>query len=161
LNKPDKIFVDAMVWIGAFDDSHENHMYAKEKLSKYLDGASPKSIILSDYVFNETLSYITRRQKDRQKTPIPKEKRERFVRRMVNDVYNSSYVKIIPVKEEHVAIGLELMKKYPGLTASLTDWTSLILMEENQIPVILTFDKDIGDAIRSVAAFKDIKVWTY
>ncbi|MGH9858219.1 MAG: PIN domain-containing protein, partial [Acidobacteriota bacterium] len=110
MNKPDKIFVDAMVWIGAFDDTHENHVYAKEKLCKYLDGASPKSIVISDYVFNETLSYITRRQKDRQKPPISKEKRQQFVNLMIRDVYNSSYVKIIPVKEEHIASGLELMK---------------------------------------------------
>ena len=150
-----------MVWIGAFDDAHENHAYASDKLCKYLNGARPKSIIISDYVFNETLSYITRGQKDRDKPPISKGKREQFVNLMVRDVYNSSYVKIIPVAKEHVATALELMKKYPQLTASLTDWTSLVIMLENQIPVILTFDDDIRAITKSVTSFSKIKVWSY
>lgn len=150
-----------MVWIEALDKDHENHYRANETLCKYLAGAKPKSIILSDYVFNETLSYITRRQKDRDRPPIPKEKRQQFVKLMVSSVYNSAYVKILPVAKADVGTGLHFMQIYPHLTASLTDWTSLILIEQNQIPVILTFDEDIREITRSVAAFKNIKVWKF
>lgn len=155
-----KVFVDAMVWIAAFDKDHEDHQYANQTLTKYVGRNQNNSIFLSDYVFNETLSYITRRQKDRAR-PISKENRQKFVSLMNTDVYNSRFVKILKVTEEHIGTGMTFMKNNPHLTASLTDWTSLLLMEENQIRFILTFDKDIVDILNSITPFKNMKVWKY
>lgn len=47
------------------------------------------------------------------------------------------------------------LRKYPSLVATLTDWTSLVLMNNNRIRIVLSFDSDF-DRVKALPEFSGI-----
>jgi predicted nucleic acid-binding protein len=145
-----------MIWIAALDPKHDNHGQAIQILKKLHTNKAISSIVLSDYVFSETLSYITRRQKNRKCTEV---EREQFVNTAYKLVYDSRHVKILKVSIVDVGTAFEHMRKNPAILASLSDWVSLILMVNRKIPVIQTLDQDFKMMITQIPEFNGLQVW--
>jgi predicted nucleic acid-binding protein len=158
LNNFHKIYVDAMVWIAAFDNKHCGFIGANQILRKLLRPYDMKMLFLSDHVLSEIFGYITSLQK---KQEYVKEDRVEFVRKCSESLFDSKYVKILNVEEEDVGTGIRYIREYPHILASLSDWLSLILMVKNKIPVIQTFDRDFNAIINQISDFNELKVWKY
>ena len=114
-----RVYIDATIWIAAFDTSDPKHGQARNILDRLLDKPEHKSLFLSDYVFSEILSHITSKQKRRN---ISIDKRVEFIELVYESVYHSRFVEIIKVSEADVGTAIEYMRQYSDKTASLTDW---------------------------------------
>jgi predicted nucleic acid-binding protein len=145
-----------MIWIAVLDPQHENHNQANQILKKLLNNKGASPIVLSDYVFSEIMSYITRRQKKKKCTQT---EREKFVNQVYTSIYYSRYVKILKVSEVDIGTSFEYMRKNPSIVASLSDWLSLILMVRHTIPVIQTLDQDFGTIVSQIPEFNGLQVW--
>lgn len=151
----ERVYVDSVVWIGAFDSKDKRHVQSKNILNRLLNIGRKNSLFLSDYVFSEVLSHITSRQKYQGYT---EESRKRYVNDVYESIYNSRYVKILKVSELNLGTALIYMINRTHLIASLTDWSSLILMIENNISKIATLDPDFMKIINEISEFKHIEV---
>ena len=150
-----RVYIDAVIWIAAFDTSDPKHGQASNILDRLLDKPEHKSLFLSDYVFSEILSHITSKQK---RGNISMDKRVEFIELVYESIYHSRFVEFIKVSAADVGTAIEYMRQYSDKTASLTDWLSLILMINNNIPVLHTFDRDFANITKTVDSFKRINV---
>jgi predicted nucleic acid-binding protein len=144
-----------MVWIGALDSKDTKHTQSKLILKRLLKADRRDSLVLSDYTFNEVLRYITTKQKYKKYT---EEKREEYVKGVFESIYNSKYVKILKVSESNLGTAFSYMISKRHLVASLTDWLSLILMVENKIPMLASFDSDFKKIVSEISEFNNIKI---
>ncbi|MFZ0510803.1 MAG: PIN domain-containing protein [Candidatus Nitrosopolaris sp.] len=152
-----QIYVDAMIWIAAFDPAHTAHIRATQILQRISHPYNSNRLFLSDHVLSEIFAYVTRKQKNEGYT---EDQRVNFVTDSYDGIYNARNVKILYVKDTNMGTGIEYIKQYPKIPASLSDWLSLILMVEYDIRVIQTFDRDFRKVTNQVPSFRHIKIWT-
>jgi predicted nucleic acid-binding protein len=157
LIQPSRIYVDAMIWIAAFDSIHDKYCDATQILRRISQPYNGNTLFLSDHVLGEVFGYITHKQKYEGYT---ENQRVTFVTNSLDGTYNARNVKVLHVTEKDLGTGIEYMKRYPKIPASLSDWLSLILMCEHGIHVIQTFDRDFTKLTNQVPQFKHIKIWT-
>jgi predicted nucleic acid-binding protein len=143
-----------MIWIGAVDASDKQHIVSN-KILKSLLPSEVNQLFLSDYIFNELINNITNKQKRKN---ITKDERRDIVNRIFASIYNSRYVTILKISALHIGTALDYMLQYPDTFSSLTDWLSLILMNENEISVIKTLDPDFKTITQLLPEFKQIQV---
>lgn len=99
----------------------------------------------------------TRRQKQKKK-PYTQQGRRNFVRQVYDLIYKSRYVRISTTSEIDRGTAFDYVDKNPDITASLTDWLSLMIMTKNNIPVIQTFDEDFKTITSQITEFNGIQV---
>jgi predicted nucleic acid-binding protein len=146
-----------MIWIAAFDSTHYRYFDATQILQRISQPYNGNTLFLSDHVLGEIFAYVTRKQKNEEYT---ENQRVTFVTNGLDGIYNARNVKVLYVTEKDLGTGIEYMKQYPNVPASLSDWLSLILMLEHDIRVIQTFDRDFMKVTNQVPKFKHIKIWT-
>lgn len=148
-----------MIWIGAVDSKDKQYRVSNKILKNLLPSTtneeSANQLFLSDYVFNELINNITNKQKNRR---VTNNEREKIMKRILEMIYKSRYVTILKITGSHIGTALNYMQSHPTTFSSLTDWLSLILMNENEIPVIKTLDPDFKRVTQLIPEFKQIQV---
>jgi predicted nucleic acid-binding protein len=152
-----RIYVDAMIWISAFDSKHDRHTHATQILQRISQPSNDNTLFLSDHVLTEIFAYITHKQK---REGYTENQRVKFVTNSYDGVFNARNVKVLYVTEKDLGTGIEYIRQYPKIPASLCDWLSLILMLEHDIRVIQTFDRDFTKVTSQIPTFRHIKIWT-
>ncbi len=118
-------FVDTNVLFSYFDKNEKNHFKAR-KIIRLIDDNSKHTYFYSDYVFDEILTLVRKRQGVN-------------VSNRVLDVLIDSNLKLLKLNEAHLNVALEIFRKYGGL--SFTDSTIVALMLDKEIKEIYSFDK--------------------
>jgi predicted nucleic acid-binding protein len=143
-----------MIWIAVFDDKHRQHFQSSRILRSLLNTRFHNELYLSSYVLSEVLAYITYLQKRRERN---EDEREHFFELCSNTILDSRYVNILYATETQIGSAIQFIRKYPTIPASLSDWLSLVLMVENNIQAIQSFDKDFVSMIKIDGQFSGIK----
>jgi predicted nucleic acid-binding protein len=146
-----------MIWISAFDSKHDKYTHATQILHRISRPYNGNTLYLSDHVLAEIFAYITYKQK---REGYTENQRVKFVTNSYDGIYNARNVKVLYVTEKVLGTGIEYIRQYPKIPASLSDWLSLILMLEHDIGVIQTFDRDFRKVTSQIPMFRQIKIWT-
>ena len=131
------IFLDTSFLVALEVETDQNHIKAVEVRDKIIEGNFGNAII-SDYVFDETLTATLQKTRDLEKAVIVGE-----------NLRNS--LEIINLEPEILEEAWNLFKYQKQTIFSFTDCTILVIMRGNAIKNIATFDKDF-------LRIKDIKV---
>lgn len=121
----EKVFIDSGFWIALLDQKDQNHLIAETSLHPLL---KDYSIVLSDFIIFETLTYLN--------CSI---KRHDLALSFLNKT-ESQGISVLIVDEMVKTEGIKWFKKYSDKYLSITDCTSFVLMEENQIRLYAGFD---------------------
>jgi len=127
---PDSLFIDTWGWIALYNKREPRHKEATAFYRKFrLQGGK---IYTSDYVLDETFTLLFKRIHG---------KAAADALRLINLACTQGYVDIVPVStqlfERAIQFRLKLHDK-PGI--SFTDLTSMLVMKEQGISLILTED---------------------
>jgi predicted nucleic acid-binding protein len=120
------IFLDTgyIIALEASDDQH--HQAAQRHWRAFL--SSKPRLITTSYVFDEVVSFFTRRGRHAKAVEIG------------NRLRDSISVELIHVEEVLFEEGWRYFKRSADKAYSLTDCISFVLMERREISVALTFD---------------------
>jgi len=136
-------FIDTNIFVAALNKKDKNHQKGKDILIKAFKKF--QWLHTSDYILNECLTVAWARTKN-----------TNLVQQLDNLIQASEKIQILKVDETTFATAKSYMRKYPNIIPTLTDWTTLVLMQDNKIPEILTFDTDF-DAAKNIPEFTKIK----
>ncbi|MFH1587745.1 MAG: PIN domain-containing protein [Candidatus Diapherotrites archaeon] len=131
-------FVDTCVLFAGFVKKDKYHKKAKKLLTELSE--SKKKIFYSDYVLTETLT-LTKKRKG--KTEANK---------LLDLLINSELI-MLKVEHKHLAMAIELFKKFDKL--SFTDCTNIALMLDFGIKTLYSFDKDF-DSIPKIIRKEEV-----
>lgn len=95
----------------------------------------------SDYILDEAISAVWSATK-----------RRNHMLKVDEAIQDSGKIETISVTPQILSSAKACLRKYDNLTLSLTDWVSVIIMRDNNIPYILSFDADF-DKVKSVKEF--------
>ncbi len=118
-------FIDTTVFVAAFNKKDTNHQKGKELLSKSFEKF--KWLYTSDYVLDETLSLAWSRTKNKE-----------LVLQLDKIIEESEKIQLLHVDETTLATAKIYLRGFTETIPLLTDWTSLVLMKNNNIPSILS-----------------------
>ncbi|MDE1850229.1 MAG: type II toxin-antitoxin system VapC family toxin [Candidatus Micrarchaeota archaeon] len=109
-------------------ENDENHVKAV-KISKDIFDSNYGQTCISDYIFDETVTFIFGRTRSLQKATN------------IGETIKSS-AKMLMVGESEFNLAWEAFKKQKEMRLSFTDWTNVAMMGENGIDSIATFDRE-------------------
>jgi len=136
-------FIDTNIFVAALNRKDKHHQTGRELLTQAFK--KYPWLQTSDYILNECLTVAWARTRN------PK-----LIQQLDNLIQESEKIQILKVDETTFATAKSYMRKHPNTIPTLTDWTTLVLMREHQIPEILSFDTDF-DAVRNIPEFTKIK----
>lgn len=121
-----KLFIDSVVWIGAKLKNDQWHKESAKIIDKFIK-KEIKNAIVTDYIVLESVNFILRKGGfDAALETL--------------DIFeNHERIEIINIDEITFARASAIFRKYPGL--SITDASSVAVMQEFEIKYIYTFDK--------------------
>lgn len=120
-------FVDTTVFVAAFNKRDTHHRRGRELLSKSFEKFD--WLYTSDYILDETISLAWSRTKNTE-----------LILKLDEIIEDSEKVQMIHVDETTLATAKTYMREFSEAIPTLTDWTSLVLMKNNKIPLVLSFD---------------------
>ncbi len=126
-----KIFVDTSAWLALAYKNDKNHLRAVDYYKKIIENRY--LIITTDYILDET---ITRLRYD-----LGYEEAVKFIAE-IDSASNNGLLKIESIGEKIFKNSIKLFKKYQDQVFSLTDCTSFVLCEKNNIRHVFAYDKD-------------------
>lgn len=135
----EKFFVDTTVFIAAFNVRDRFYELGLRLLKEASERAS--LLYTSDYILDETISAVWSATK-----------RRNHMLKVDEAIQDSGKIETISVTPQILSSAKACLRKYDNLTLSLTDWVSVIIMRDNNIPYILSFDADF-DKVKSVKEF--------
>ena len=135
-------FVDTTVFVAAFNIKDPNHQKGKALLAKSFEKF--RWLHTSDYILDETLSAAWARTK---KTDL--------ILELERIIEGSEKLKMLKVDEPTLATAKIYLRRFPDVIPLLTDWMSLVLMRDNNISAILSFDKHF-DKVQAIKEFSHI-----
>lgn len=124
------ILVDSNVLIAYHNKTDEHHTKADKLLDKIKKGEFGSAYI-TDYIFDECITVLAARIKNKEESLIHCEK-----------------IKIFPmlkIEESTFEEAWNIFKKQEKLLLSFTDCTNLAFMKQNSISHLATFDTDFKD----------------
>jgi len=122
------ILLDSSFLVAIEVEGDENHEKAKEIRDKIINGVFGETII-SDYIFDETITVTFLKTKDLGKAINVGEK-----------LRNSA--RTIKINDDLFNISWDIFKKQKNTRFSFTDCTSIAVLGNRKIKNIATFDKD-------------------
>lgn len=126
-----KLFFDAGAFIARFDRRDQYHSAALSVLESISKGELPyKKFYTSNYVLQEAVTFVLYETKNHSKAL-----------QLLDFITKSEYITILWVDEKIQEKANQLFRKYSDQMISLTDCTSVALMNENGINAIFTFDR--------------------
>jgi predicted nucleic acid-binding protein len=128
-------FVDSCVWIASLFPGHREHARAKSLLKN--DGKQ----YTSNFVIDEVVAFIL----GSAQLPDDPGKRRAEALRFMKFAEDTQKVAALAVTGGHFGEAKSFAENIP-LNLTITDWTSLILMKENRIKTLLSFDREFKNA---------------
>ena len=128
-------FVDSCVWIASLFPGHREHARAISFLKE--DGRP----YTSNFVIDEVVSFIL----GSAQLPDEPDNRRAEALRFMKFAEDTKKVAALPVTGGYFGEAKSFAEANP-LKLTLTDWTNLILMRENHIKTLLTFDQEFKKA---------------
>lgn len=120
------LFIDSVVWIGAKLKNDQWHKESAKIIDRFIKKEIKKAIV-TDYIILESVNFILRKGG----FDAALETLEIFE--------NHERIEVINIDEITFARASAIFRKYPGL--SITDASTVAVMEEFEINYIYTFDK--------------------
>jgi len=133
-------FIDSGVWIAAFNSKDQYHK-AGSKIIEALTEDTIKDVYISDYIFNEVVTYI--RKKIGSKESIE----------TANSLLNPYNLRITYVDQTIFNASYHIFQQYDQL--SFTDSTIVVLMKNLKIKTLFSFDSGF-DGIKDINRFIEI-----
>ncbi len=127
-----KLFVDSSAWISLFDRSEKHHLLATSQFSQLV--GSPLTLITSDYVFDEAITFLQRRTN------------HHIAAKCGNWILNTSYVEMLRVNEAVWQAAWEMFQQYSDKGWAFTDCTSFVLMQQHALYHTFAFDHHFTQA---------------
>jgi uncharacterized protein len=122
------IFLDSSFLVAFAVDEDTNHPRAVEVMQSFANaGYGPP--VISDYVFDETATVAFLRTKEIRNA------------RMIGDAMLKAF-RILKVNDDVFREAWRMFRRQKGTKYSFTDCTSVTLMEQNDIGIIATFDRE-------------------
>ncbi|MGH2413509.1 MAG: type II toxin-antitoxin system VapC family toxin [Microcystaceae cyanobacterium] len=122
-----RIFLDTFYLQAPADSRDSNHQRAKEATARL----NPFISITSEMVLTELLNALSSRGEYLRRTAIE----------IVKELRNNRRIKIIPQTSEQFGKAFVFYEQRLDKGYSLTDCASMIIMQEQKISEVLTFDK--------------------
>ena len=135
------VFIDTGIFVGAFFEKDQYHKEAKDLFERAYARGEFGMVFTSDYVLDEFVSRMIShgRLKDR---GIEKDFLEKI--RKGEDAIQNSKVEMLQVSDEVLTNAKIYFREHYYLGLTLTDWTTALLMKDNQIEHLLSFDSSFG-----------------
>ena len=135
--------IDSGVWIAAFNKKNINHIIGK-RIAEAIDDGKIQDAFITDYIFNEVVTYC------RKKIGFDKSKE------IAEKLLNSFDIQIIYTDKATFNASYHIFQIYPNL--SFTDASLVVIMENNNIPYIYSFDSgfDVVKVIHRLENFTEI-----
>jgi len=121
-----RIFVDTGAWLALHDNHDQFHKRAIE--SKTLIAKEKIELVTSDFVFDESLTFIRYRVSHDAAVVFG------------SSLIHSSIVTMTSVDTDLLHLAFEIFKKYKDQDFSMTDCTSFALMKRLKLQTCFTFD---------------------
>lgn len=136
-------FIDTNIFVAALNKKDKNHQEGRTILIK----AFKKFLWLqtSDYILNECLTVAWARTRN-----------INLIQQLDSLIQGSEKIQILKVDEITFATAKSYMRKHPTIIPTLTDWTTLVLMQNQKVSEILSLDTDF-DAVKTLPEFANIK----
>lgn len=125
-------FVDTSAWVALFDSSDKYHPLALSGLDLLL--GTPVIFFTSDYVFDETVTLLMKRQGKAQAI------------RYGNWVLSAKNITLIHVEEAAWQGAWEMWQHYSDKQWAFTDCTSFVLMRQHHLHRAFAFDHHFEQA---------------
>lgn len=137
-------FIDAGIFVAAYNTRDDNHKRAIELISDAMKGQYG-SLSTSDYIFDEAVTLMLARTKNPEFAFGVGE----FI---LGDPSRSipSFVKLIHVDEEVFSDAWAIFKRYAVKGLSFTDCTTVALMKRLKIDNLLSFDSSFDGIVKRV-----------
>ncbi len=142
-------FVDTNVFVAALNEHDSDHKRGKV----LLESAFQKFewLYSSDYVVDECFSIAWSKTR---KLPLPF--RLSLIRKIDDTIQGSEKLRLLKVDEHDFSTAKALLREHRRLIPTLTDWTSLVLMKNNAIQKIISFDGHFND-VKELEEFSWVK----
>lgn len=125
-------FMDSNVLIGAFNPRDQYHVKAS-KLVEQIDEGGLGQVIVSDYVFDETLTFVRRRSGYEKSLEV------------LDSILSAEHLQIIKATEHDVQAAILLFEKYRSL--SFTDAVIVAMMFSRDADNLISFDSGFDQVI--------------
>jgi predicted nucleic acid-binding protein len=125
-------FVDTSAWVALFDASDKYHSFAAKGLNLLL--GTPVTFLTSDYVFDETVTLLLKRQGQNQAV------------RYGNWVLSAENIELIRVGEDMWQAAWDMFQRYDDKQWAFTDCTSFVLMRQYNLHRAFAFDHHFAQA---------------
>jgi len=126
--EPPRVFIDSGGFVALYDPNDAYHAKAVIHRTNYLD--FPVQLFTSNLVVSETISRLLQR-----KPPIPA-----AVEAAIADFQKKGWITILSVHGEQLDRSLEKLITVPRPRQSLVDASNLVLLQDERITRIFTFD---------------------
>lgn len=128
-------FVDTSFLVARFNVDDENHEVAVEFIKEMRETGREILFVISDYVFDETLTTI-----------LYQSRRHDVARNCGEILLRSPTLSMVWVDERLLKDSWELFKRRPDKMWSFTDCTSFTIMDNMDLGSALTFDENFKEA---------------
>jgi len=137
-------FIDAGIFVAAYNTRDDNHSRAIELINNAMKGQYG-SLSTSDYIFDEAVTLMLARTKNPEFAFGVGE----FI---LGDSSRSipSFAKLIHVDEEVFSDAWAIFKRYAVKRLSFTDCTTVVLMKRGKIDALLSFDRSFDGIVKRV-----------
>jgi predicted nucleic acid-binding protein len=128
-------FVDSCVWIAALFPGHRDHSRAVSLLKQ------PGRLCTSEFVIDEVVSFIL----GSAQLPDDAARRRSEAVRFMKFSEDAANVEALAVTGGQFGEAKSAAERY-GLGLTITDWTNILLMKENRVKTLLSFDRGFLEA---------------
>jgi predicted nucleic acid-binding protein len=125
-------FVDTSAWLALFDASDKYHPFATNGLNLLL--GTPVTFLTSDYVFDETVTLLLKREGQKQAVGYG------------NWVLSAENIELIRVGEDVWQAAWEMFQRYDDKQWAFTNCTSFVLMRQHNLHRAFAFDRHFEQA---------------
>ena len=136
-------FLDTNIFVAALNKRDKLHEKGKTLLTKAFQ--TFPWLYASDYILNECLTVAWARTKN-----------ANLIQQLDTLIQESEKIQILKVDETTFATAKSYMRKHPETIPTLTDWTNLVLMRDQKILEIISFDTHF-DPIKNIPEFTKTK----
>ncbi len=127
-----KYFVDTSAWVALFDANDKYHPFATNGLNLLL--GTPVTFLTSDYVFDETVTLLMKRD--------GKEQAVRYGKW----VLSAENIELTRIGENVWQAAWEMFQSYDDKQWAFTDCTSFVLMRQHNLHRVFAFDRHFEQA---------------
>lgn len=128
-----RLFLDTGIFVAAVSATDEHHAAARSVLRR-ISAREWESVYTSDFVVAEALNYVARKIRRREAADLV------LALAFGADDAPAFVSSVVRIHGGRFAAAVELLRSKFARGLSLTDWTSVVAMEEMRIGHIATFD---------------------